>query len=85
MLLLGAQILSRLRFHAVVVKQSAGLKFREKQIQVTIKILEGVWWSWVLIAHIVCPSINSQDMQDTICALLLLFVVVRGIQRLNLH
>lgn len=42
MLLLGAQILSRLRFHAVVVKQSAGLKFREKQIQVTIKILEGV-------------------------------------------
>lgn len=42
MLLLGAQILSRLRFHAVVVKQSAGLKLREKQIQVTIKILEGV-------------------------------------------
>lgn len=42
MLLWGAQILSRLRFYAVVVKKSAGLKFRGKQIQVTIKILEGV-------------------------------------------
>ena len=31
------------------------------------------------------PSIHSQDMEDTICALLLLFVVVRGIQGLNLH
>lgn len=84
MLSLGAQILSRLRFHAVVVKQSAGLKFREKQIQVTRSLLK-LSLSGLPIAHIVCPSIHSQDMQDTICALLLLFVVVRGIQRLNLH